>query len=263
MAERRKSRPEGKIKGENDMTQKSGGSKGKHEKKRGAGIVRNLLLAVTALLAVALWCIVLVRHFGSQEVSHGEIVVVETPDRTESAQHPLFIREVYEPVIPAGVNIAQMAKIEADSFTEVYTPRKVKDGKTAGQSYWEGAPDSYPNILTASFEEEYGIHAIKVCLCPQSVWGARTQTFSVEISRDGENFEELLASADYEFNPDTANEVVLEFDEVTCRAVRLVFTANTGAGGAQVAELELYSEDENAAASMEESEDADSEDADA
>lgn len=205
--------------------------------------VRFLLIIILAVLAAGLWCTVFVLRSGAGEQTYGQVTVVETPDRTESTEHPLFIKEVYEPVVIDGTNIAGLAKIEANGYNDVYTPRKVKDGKTAGVSYWEGESDAYPNILTATFPEEHHLHAIKVCLCPQSVWGARTQTFSVETSSDGENFEEFIASGDYEFNPDTANEVVLEFDETSCRAVRLVFTANTGASGAQVAELELYSHD--------------------
>ena len=205
--------------------------------------VRVLLMAIAAIAAVGIWGAVLILHSGAEEKAYGEVTVIPTPDRTESTEHPLFVKEVYEPVIPDGTNIAEEAKFEANGYNDVYTPRKAKDGKTAGVSYWEGAPDAYPNILTATFEEEKSIHAIKVCLCPQSVWGARTQTFRVEISADGEDFEELIPSKDYEFNPDTANEVVLEFDTITCKAVQLVFTANTGASGAQVAEFEIYSAD--------------------
>lgn len=206
--------------------------------------IRTIIIIVAALIAAIMWVAVLILRPEAATPSYGEIRVVETPDRTESTEHPLFVKVVYEPVIPDGTNIASIAKIEANGYNDVYVPRKVKDGRTTGVSYWEGASDAYPNILTATFPEEHTIHAIKVCLCPQSVWGARTQTFSVEISEDGDNFQELIPSKDYEFNPDTNNEVVLELDTVSCKAVQLVFTGNTGASGAQVAELELYSEDE-------------------
>lgn len=203
--------------------------------------IKKILIVILAIIATALWCLILVLRLETGKKSYGEISIVETPDRTESTQNPLFIKEVYEPVIPDGTNIAGDAKITANGFNDVYTPRKAADGKTEGISYWEGESDAYPNILTAMFKEEHKIHAIKVCLCPQTVWGARVQTFSVEISGDGENFTELIPSKEYEFNPDTANEVVLEFNEVSCSAVQLVFTANTGASGAQTAEFEIYS----------------------
>ena len=115
--------------------------------------------------------------------------MIEAPEQTESMLHPYFVKEVYEPVIPAGTN-----------------------------------------------------HAIKVCLCPKSIWSRRTQSFGVEISKDGENYTELLPITEYLFDPDTANEVVLEFENTECMSVRLVFTGNSGAGEAQVAELEIYKE---------------------
>lgn len=199
------------------------------------------LVMVLAVVTFVLWGTVLFFWVQSQKLGDGRITVVAVPDRTESTQNPLFIKETYEPVVLDGTNIALDAKITANGFQDVYTPAKAADGRTEGISYWEGENDAYPNILTATFKEEHRIHAIKVCLCPQSVWSVRMQTFRVEVSEDGENFTELLPDEAYEFNPDTANEVVLEFDEVTCEAMQLVFTGNTGAGGAQVAEFEIYS----------------------
>ena len=204
--------------------------------------IRSILIIILAVAAAGMWCGVFVLRSQAGKPAYGEITIVETADRTESAEHPAFVKEVFEPVIPDGENIAGEAKMTASGHNDVYVPNKVNDGDTAGASYWEGAANDYPNILTAAFEEEKSIHAVKVLLCPLSIWGARKQTFSVEISPDGENFEELIASADYDFDPDTGNELVLEFDAVTCKAVRLVFTSNTGSVGAQVAELELYSE---------------------
>lgn len=203
--------------------------------------VNKRILLFLSVLTVGLWCAVLILMIGNEKQSYGNITRIETPNRTESTEHPLFIKEVYEPVIPEGTNIAEEAKIEANGFNDVYTPQKVKDGNPNAQSYWEGVSDSYPNILTASYEEPQSIHAVKLLLCPLSIWSTRTQTFSVEVSEDGENFTELLASTEYVFDPDKGNEVVIEFDDITIKAIRLVFTANTGASGAQVAELELYS----------------------
>lgn len=204
--------------------------------------IRSILIIVLAVVAAGMWCGVFVLRSQAQKTSYGEVTIVETADRTESAEHPAFVKEVFEPVIPDGENIAGEAKMTSSGNNDIYVANKANDGDTAGASYWEGASNEYPNILTATFAEEKSIHAVKVLLCPLSIWGARKQTFSVEISRDGENFEELLPSAEYGFDPDAGNELVLEFDAVTCKAVRLVFTANTGATGAQVAELELYSE---------------------
>lgn len=205
------------------------------------GKVNKRILISLAILTSGLWGLYILLKAGNGNPVYGEVIIVETPERTESVEHPLFVKEVYEPVIPEGSNIAESAKIEANGFSDVYTPRKVKDGNPNAQSYWEGESDAYPNILTASYDEIQTIHALKLLLCPLSIWSTRTQTFSVEISSDGENYTELFATADYIFDPDKGNEVVLEFDDIEVMAVRFVFTANTGAGGAQVAELEIYS----------------------
>ena len=203
--------------------------------------VNKRLLIFLAVLTAGLWCAVLVLMIGNSKHSYGKITKVDAPEQTESEQHPLFIKEEYVPVIPEGINIAESAKVEANDYNDVYFANKVKDGNPNAQSYWEGASDAYPNILTASFKEEQSIHAVRMLLCPLSVWSTRTQTFSVEISEDGDNFTEFLAEADYVFNPDKGNEVVIEFDDITIKDIRFVFTANTGASGEQVAELELYS----------------------
>ncbi len=205
--------------------------------------VRIILIVILAVAAVGIWGTALSIQKNAETVSYGEVTLVATADRTESIVPPALVKEEYQPVIPDGVNITGVAKVTANNFVSPYAAVKVRDGKTAGTSYWEGAPNEYPNILTATFEDSFNIHAIKLCLCPKSVWGARVQTFSVEISADGENFTEFIPSAEYQFSPDTGNEVILDFEETNVKAVQLTFTGNTGAVGAQVAELEIYTED--------------------
>lgn len=213
---------------------------------RGEKNMKKVSVIITVLLALAaagLWIAAAMVEKEAAVVAYGEVTIVKTTEQTESMVPAVLIKEEYKPVIPDGVNITSAAKIEANGFNSSYAPGKVKDGKTGGTSYWEGAPNEFPNIIAAVFEEAYNIHAVKVCLCPQPVWGARVQSFSVEISEDGENFKEFLPLADYQFDPDTGNELVLEFDPVNTKAVQLTFTANTGAVGAQIAELEIYTED--------------------
>uniref|UniRef100_UPI004057287C discoidin domain-containing protein n=1 Tax=Acetatifactor sp. TaxID=1872090 RepID=UPI004057287C len=207
--------------------------------------VRIILVIIFAVAAVGLWGAALMIQNDAKTVSYGEVTVVETADRTESMVPAFLVKEEYVPIVPDGVNITSVATIEVNNFNEGFPPAMVKDGKTADASYWEGAPNEYPNIISAEFEQSFNIHAIKLCLCPLSIWGPRIQTFSVEISTDGENFTEFIPSTDYQFDPDTGNEVILEFDTTQVKAVQLTFTANTGAVGAQIAELEIYTEDIN------------------
>ena len=83
------------------------------------------------------------KHFKlGRTAGYGRVEVIEAPEQTESMLHPYFVKEVYEPVIPTGTNIAQDAKITASGFQDVYTPRKAADGKTEGNSYWEGENDA-------------------------------------------------------------------------------------------------------------------------
>ncbi len=169
------------------------------------------------------------------------VTVVSAPEQSAPMEHEAFIKKEYISVLPEGENIALKGKIEASSFADVYVPNKAIDGKTAGPSYWEGGADNYPNILTLRLEEASAVHAIRVALCPQKIWGKRTQEFSVEISSDGENYRELIPLAAYEFDPARGNEVILEFEEIEAEYIELKFNSNTGGAGAQVAELEVYS----------------------
>lgn len=170
-----------------------------------------------------------------------EITKVEAPDQTQSEENPAFVKEEYVSVLPEGTNIAPEGKIDANGFNQTFTPRKAVDGMTGAASYWEGSPDGYPNELSVTFKEDKTIHAIRVAINPDSVWGKRTQTFSVKVTYDGEGYETFLDEKGYEFDPSTGNEVILEFDDTQVKGVMLSFTANTGATGGQVAEFEIYS----------------------
>lgn len=193
-----------------------------------------LLISVGLLVAANVVLGIAARNTSS------EVLVIEAPEQTESFVHEAFVVEEYESIIPDGENVARLGKAAANGQTDVYGANKAIDGKTGGASYWEGATDDYPNIITVTLPETHSVHAIRLCLCPLTVWGPRTQTFSVLVSRDGENFEELIASAEYNFTPKKNNEVVIEFDRTDILAARIEFTGNTGAGGAQLAEFELY-----------------------
>lgn len=205
--------------------------------------IRIVVISVLALACIGIWCSVAIsgKAKDNETNTYGQVTVIPTIDQETSQVPKRFVKVEFIPVIPDGVNIAENAIIDANGFNDVYMPAKVKDGNVNAASYWEGAADSYPNIITASYPEAQSIHAIRLRLCPLSIWGRRIQTFNVLVSEDGESFTELIPSKDYDFDPDTGNEVVVEFDEVNIKAVRLEFTQNTGAVGAQLAEFEIYS----------------------
>lgn len=204
--------------------------------------IRTTIIVILVFINVLLGGILLfVLKKPELKILDTNVMIHETIEQTASMEHPDFIKEEYVLILPEGENIALKKKVKASSFNDVYTPRKVVDGIATGPSYWEGKPDTYPNTITVDLEEESSIHAIRVCLSPMAIWGKRVQTFSVLTSMDGENFTTLYETKDYTFDPDTGNEVQFLFDTMKTRYVMLEFTNNTGSGGAQIAELEVYS----------------------
>ncbi len=108
-------------------------------------------------------------------------------------------------------------------------------------TYWEAAADDANSFLAVSFGQVRTIDTLVVKVRPH--WGARVQTFSVEGSLDGTTYTELLPAADYEFHPDRENTVTITLAEPAEAAyIRLSFSGNTGAPGAQVSELQVYGE---------------------
>ena len=175
-----------------------------------------------------------------QTIHPTNVTIVEARAQTEAEEHPAFIQEEYKLVLPEGENVALNKSITASSFTQVYNASKAVDGTSDGPSYWEGTGE-YPNTLTVDLGTPTRIHTIRLTLNPLAIWGKRTQTIAINISSDGENFSELLPAKEYTFDPDLGNEVQLPFEEVETSFVQLVITENSGAGGGQIAEFEVYS----------------------
>jgi hypothetical protein len=204
-------------------------------------IIRRILIVILIIANIALFAYMKLGIVEPpQVIPASNVSVVKAIEQTKAQEHPSFIKEEYVSVIPEGENVALNKKIEASSYTQVYNAPKAVDGKTDGASYWEGKSD-YPNMLTVDLEQPTKIHAIRLALNPLAIWGKRTQTIAVNISNDGENFTELIQKVQYAFDPDTGNEVQISFDETEARYVQLVITENTGAGGGQIAEFEIYS----------------------
>src|SRR5690606_34968547 len=127
----------------------------------------------------------------------------------------------------------------AASSTEwTYVAGNATDGDTA--TYWEGAGGQYPSTLAVTLESAAELEAVVVRLPPAAEWGSRTQTFEVQgRTGSGDAWETLAGSAGHAFSPATGNTVTVPVSG-TAREVRLRFTANTGAGNGQVAELQVF-----------------------
>lgn len=170
------------------------------------------------------------------------VTQVEAPEQTVSTENPAFVKEEYVAEIPEGTNIApNISKIESNGVTGAYNERKTIDGDTAAASYWEGKADSWPSEITLSYDEAVKVHALRLLLNPDPIWGKRIQEIELQTSMDGENFETLVPKTEYQFDPNTGNQIVVDFDETEFTSFRLVFYSNTGAHAGQAAEIELYS----------------------
>ena len=203
-------------------------------------ILRSIVILLTAvLLAILAYGFIFIKA-PSPAMDPANLTVVAAPDQTQAMEHPDFVKEEYVPVIPAGKNIAPDGIATASSFTDVYPASKAIDGNVNGPSYWEAKAESYPNVLTVKLPEASDIHAVRVRLNPAGIWGKRTQTFSVSAGSDSEKYNEIVPMTQYAFDPDRGNEVVIEFGAINAQYVKLEFTENSGASGAQAAELEIY-----------------------
>ncbi|MFT4144758.1 MAG: discoidin domain-containing protein [Mobilitalea sp.] len=207
-------------------------------------IIKILRRFVIVLLFIAIIALAVYKQKSivepPQDIPAANVTVNEARDQTEAEEHPAFIKEEYVAVLPEGTNVAVGKSIEANSFTDVYNAAKANDGSTDGASYWEGT-NEYPNTLTVDLENPTKINAVRIALNPLAIWGKRTQTIAVKISADGTTFTDLVGTTQYIFDPDTGNEVQLTFAETEARFVQLEITENSGAGGGQVAEFEVYS----------------------
>jgi hypothetical protein len=134
-----------------------------------------------------------------------------------------------------GANLARGKPIDASSTAFTFVAANANDDSLT--TYWESA--GFESTLNVKLGANADITSVVVKLNPDPAWGARTQTFEV-LGREqsGTTFASLKALATYNFTPAAQNTVTIP---LTGRVadVRLRFTANTGAPGAQVAELQV------------------------
>ena len=124
----------------------------------------------------------------------------------------------------------------ASSQVSGYSPAFAVDGDI--ETYWEGTGE-YPQTFEVALSKAARVSKITIRLNPIEIWGKRTMRFSVEISSDGETFREAVPEKEYVLDWAAGNltEIPLPGDAGDVMAVRLVFTANSGAGGGQIAEF--------------------------
>lgn len=193
------------------------------------------IFSLVALIILAAVAAVIIKS-GDKE-PETEFVTVSAP-----VQDAPFIPEWAVPAKTIerylGDNLAMGKELICNNFTDVYAAKNANDGDS--KTYWEGASDKYPNDLALDLGQAVTIGSVRIRLNPETLWGKRKQTFSIQGSTDGQNYTDIVYSKDYEFDPVTGNVVIVNFVPVEVRFIRLDFTANTGAKAGQVAEFEVY-----------------------
>ncbi len=136
----------------------------------------------------------------------------------------------------AGPNLAQGKPVTANHNVHNFVAANANDANLG--TYWES--NGFPGTLTVQLGSNADLSSIAVKLNPDPIWGARTQNVEVLGREQGATgFTSLVAGRDYRWDPANGNSVTIG---VSARVadVQLRFTSNTGAPGAQVAEIQVF-----------------------
>ncbi|MEV8627311.1 CARDB domain-containing protein [Streptomyces sp. NPDC051079] len=137
---------------------------------------------------------------------------------------------------PGGTNLARGKPVEATSVTQSYQAANAVDDSTG--TYWESA--GLPASLTVKLGADADLAGVVVKLDPDQAWGPRTQSFEIQARAAGATaFTTLKARDDYAFSPSSGQNTVTVPVTGRYADIRLAFHSNTGAPGAQVAELQV------------------------
>ncbi len=166
----------------------------------------------------------------------GTNIRVEATQSHVTATYPgylhLYRAKESAPILETGISITATA----NGQTQSYGGANAADGNL--NTYWEGA-GNVQDELTLVFDKPASPKTLALRLNPAAIWGRRNQTFSIQGSADGTSFTEVVPSQEYVFDPDTGNSVSVTLAGESFMAIKIVFTKNTGAQGAQVAEAIL------------------------
>ncbi|MFK3982804.1 discoidin domain-containing protein [Micromonospora sp. NPDC050397] len=138
------------------------------------------------------------------------------------------------PVDQASPNTAGKAAA-ATSASVGHEAAKIADGDQG--SYWQGS-GAWPQAATVDLGRSTTIDRVTLKL-PKG-WSERSQTLALQGSPDGSAYSTIVGSASYTFSPSAGNLVTVKFPATNTRYVRADVSANSGAAGAQIAELEAH-----------------------
>ncbi|MFD6414838.1 discoidin domain-containing protein [Streptomyces sp. NPDC060194] len=138
-----------------------------------------------------------------------------------------------------GPDLAAGGTAAASSAAAEYGAGNVTDGNQG--TYWQAGGSSFPQWVQADLGRS--VRVDEVVLRLPAGWESRRQTLSLQGSADGTSFATLVASAQYTFDPATANTVTVRFPATQARYVRANITANTGWPAAQLSALQVHAAD--------------------
>ncbi|MEU0098747.1 CARDB domain-containing protein [Streptomyces sp. NPDC006267] len=135
-----------------------------------------------------------------------------------------------------ATDLARGKPVAASGSHGEYPAANANDGNIT--SYWES--NGLPSDLTVGLGADADLRSVVVKLNPDPVWAARTQDIQVlGRTQDGTAFTSLRARAGYAFDPaGNRNTVTIPVDGRVAD-LRLRFFSNTGAPGAQIAEIQV------------------------
>lgn len=135
-----------------------------------------------------------------------------------------------------GTNLAQGKPVTANNNVHNFVAANANDGNVA--TYWES--NGFPGTLTVQLGSNADVSSVALKLNPDNAWGARTQNIEVlGREQNATGFTSLAAGRDYRFDPATGNTITINASgRVADLQVR--GTSNTGAPGAQVAEIQVF-----------------------
>ena len=138
----------------------------------------------------------------------------------------------------ADTDLAAGKPITASSHVYDYVETNANDGNLG--TYWESAPGAYPATLSVDLGAKANITSVVVKLNPDPIWATRTQTIEV-LGRPAHSgdYASLVGAKSYTFDPSSGANTVTIPVTATVADVQLKFTANSGAPGGQVGELQV------------------------
>ncbi|MEG9548495.1 CARDB domain-containing protein [Streptomyces baarnensis] len=135
-----------------------------------------------------------------------------------------------------ATDLARGKTVTASGSHGEFPAANANDGKV--DSYWES--NGLPADLTVKLGADADLESVVVKLNPDPIWASRTQDIQVlGRAQDGTAFTSLRARAGYAFDPSgNSNTVTIPVDGRVAD-LQLRFFSNTGAPGAQVAEIQV------------------------